>query len=1359
MKRYSDYISIDQDFTPVYSETKDRWKSFIPHDAFAQLLEQTLKGMETGRPPWIQGPYGTGKTYAAFTLKHIFEDDIDEVKAYFDRHDALSKHWGRFKAARDRGPILVIYYNSTSDDHANTLALLYSLQQSIRKEILRKGLQDAAEESLARKMLDCAANLDWSILFPKYIEKFPGIRDAQGLLEELKGNPSTDLLLTVADILEQTNVIFRKNPEELKQWCNLLIRKNNLGGLFVICDEFSDYIRSNSHLNDLQNMSSNGDDSGFLFMPITHRTLAQSISDDDVDKIRERYELVEFGMQYLTAFRLLGNCLSVRHGREIEWNKERQPLWESVHELADIFEIEGDDARNDIESLLPMHPFTAMLLSKISNSYMSSQRTMFRFVAAEFKDEEAPFQKFLHTTLNGEFGKLLTPDELLPFFFFEKTSDLGEFKTIAPALINQYRQRLSSVPEGLPQKLYATIILLQILHRMSQHSKFEAPYESILRKCYLGSVEHDDFDCALKALEDAHVFSIINRGKDREFVAPDSNIDSERLDVLRKNYANKSLFQCDTELALGKYIREEFKPLNHVQEQQMGVAFTTFAELKIRRDAMLRSASETKLLFVFVVCQNDIEINEANRFCAAVTSERKDVAFVVFQIPFSDALFFELKEGLAYAEYYKEANNLPNREAEQQKIQAHVKRWIEEAKLSEPVVVYDNFSDKKYSHDSTLNKMHACLLLAFPHGLLKFAANLTTLCQVKGTGPNAASIVLGRSQPSYQHEWLLNYFNSLEQQPESDGIKIIIDHIRSKFDNGGDVYPAELWAELRRAPYGLYQCNASVMIIAFAMSNYVESWYHYDEANNNQTLNASVLANLASNMVKGYAKDKERLRTMSEQDIIFCDFVRHALELPETKACFPTDALMELTNWLRECVGYPLCGLEEVGSYRGEDMIGSTLEGIQLLGRLLRDNANDLNSANLHRDLSALLGKYSSLENSLCTILRADAFKQGLLRMTERCAPDLAIGISENAINIEWVRDRLYEKMKQEYRLWEAKEVEEKFAEVEADFLLREALNDYLGTHIVTIADINKRLYNELSEFKVPAFIYIDQFGDSSGAVGDFFEFIRDTNSLLPHAKRELAHFVVQHKLRLRALFNSPSELLRLWASKNQEHSFSGEEIALFIGSESAGLSLFSTDEALSNSLRRYLSSSKIKRLHNIFKKLFLDIFGAETPEIWSKSRCVPLDLVWELSEGDKVLAIFDACYEQTEALLASAISVLDDNKNELEALNNEALVHQRFVQKIAPEFSGLRADNTAIHQLNALLLERLGEPVLAWSRHALLPLIMRTWGEEHYIQHIKPQLLTWLASQPLEASATLLAELLEEPGCGLVIHQRKCNG
>ena len=90
---YREYFNIDPEYFPqvdkqIIDTQPDLWKKFYPHPSFVQLLKALVDVLERKQKLsiWVDGAYGTGKTYASFVIKHILEDDIDSIEPYFTQN-------------------------------------------------------------------------------------------------------------------------------------------------------------------------------------------------------------------------------------------------------------------------------------------------------------------------------------------------------------------------------------------------------------------------------------------------------------------------------------------------------------------------------------------------------------------------------------------------------------------------------------------------------------------------------------------------------------------------------------------------------------------------------------------------------------------------------------------------------------------------------------------------------------------------------------------------------------------------------------------------------------------------------------------------------------------------------------------------------------------------------------------------------------------------------------------------------------------------------------------------------------------------------------------------------------------------
>ena len=91
VRLYNEYIKVDPNFIPVFSRNSDRiypdkWQSFYPHTSFKNILKDVVETLEKSnetkdRSIWMSGAYGTGKTYAFWSVKliNVFHDAFIEV--------------------------------------------------------------------------------------------------------------------------------------------------------------------------------------------------------------------------------------------------------------------------------------------------------------------------------------------------------------------------------------------------------------------------------------------------------------------------------------------------------------------------------------------------------------------------------------------------------------------------------------------------------------------------------------------------------------------------------------------------------------------------------------------------------------------------------------------------------------------------------------------------------------------------------------------------------------------------------------------------------------------------------------------------------------------------------------------------------------------------------------------------------------------------------------------------------------------------------------------------------------------------------------------------------------------------------
>lgn len=154
LEKYRHYFDIDPDFFPAVNEAvimknPEMWKKFFPHETFVKLLKNMISVLERKQKLclWVEGAYGTGKSYAVLTLKKLIDSTAEETREYFQRYKMDNDLYNRFQAVKSSGRILTVHrYGSATirSDHN----LVFAIQESIEKSLVDAGIENKGGNAL-----------------------------------------------------------------------------------------------------------------------------------------------------------------------------------------------------------------------------------------------------------------------------------------------------------------------------------------------------------------------------------------------------------------------------------------------------------------------------------------------------------------------------------------------------------------------------------------------------------------------------------------------------------------------------------------------------------------------------------------------------------------------------------------------------------------------------------------------------------------------------------------------------------------------------------------------------------------------------------------------------------------------------------------------------------------------------------------------------------------------------------------------------------------------------------------------------------------------------------------------------------
>ncbi len=690
---YSDYLNIDYKYPEtdqsVMDGHPDDWKNTYPHTTFVNLLKRAEKMLARSDPMarhsiWIHGSYGTGKSQVTWALRKLLVCSDEDFNAYFDAYAPLRAEGDlRTKLAGHRhARKIVVADRNGSGEIAGPDDLVEAVFTSLAKALeeagvpyeagktLRGGIVEWLEDDLNRGYFDSL------IRQTPYCYKgcFAG-KAAADVLAVLKGDSDEknvkSLLKGIRDLAKERGIramLFSK--EKLVAWIKETVERNDIH-LVLVWDEFSAFFKNNrTKLDTLQAIASLSAATRFNLVIVTHFTTSILPENDaSAQIIVDRFKpTVEISMPENIAFALIGNVLKPKSAFTEAWRSIADDLNHRMerprHSVAKMLK----DVKEDVfRSMLPFHPYAALVLKNIAVLFDSNQRSMFTFITA---DEDAKAFKWFIRGHSPDDGDLLSVDMLWDYFYETGHNRLETGETGKGNLDAQVRAILEVYPDKSgklspkERRVLKTVLMFQSLAKKLNNSPEFLATEENLRLAFEGVDELEGSSGVNIAGKLANVDGILFadeiNGK-RVFQAPMAmgGRDLQEIGKLKEN----NLQSTQTKELLNGWRREDMLRLSSPLEQRFDVRLASPASFKTVLGQMLaQDAKGYRMRSLVVVGRNDDDRRAAKSAIANALNDARSSNVVFID---ATATHLEQDEFAKWAEFKARANYYARKDAQQ----------------------------------------------------------------------------------------------------------------------------------------------------------------------------------------------------------------------------------------------------------------------------------------------------------------------------------------------------------------------------------------------------------------------------------------------------------------------------------------------------------------------------------------------------------------------------------------------------------------------------------------------------------------------------------------------------------------------
>lgn len=920
-EKYSSYIELTPGYESVVNLTSDNdasfWSRYIVNDDMVTAVDLLAKSLRPDDPNedvwhyWLKGAYGTGKTYSAIVLKHLLMDDYSVVEEFLNRNPLFIDVKAKFLASRKKAKHLVAFRSGECKQLNTSNKFLFEIEQTVRVLLKEHSLTYMGANSLLDSVCATVTKFRSTLAeafdngdFPEYWASYDEFDD---FYEEVQRKESVSCS-AAQEILLAMNVGLATDLESLKVWLKDVFQGNpqlneTNSGIFIIWDEFTEYIREND-LDIIQQLSLLSKEIPFFMIYVLHEY--PGIFDQNVvagmGKADARFHKIDITISEKTTLKLIGESIVPVEGKAQEWEEICDTLQSSL--LSHISELIGDpDSDMDqkiLKKIFPIHPMTVNLVSKVAG-LAASNRSIFEFLKSSSKDG---FRTYIQEHGLDDW-KWVSIDYLWDYYFVNNHGGKKDFTEMTEDALKHYVKSESRINDANALRVFkgAMLLLATIgtgnrLRGRARRGTIQAT-EKTLCLCFAGSMEADEVKQYLAVLGPDQL-KLLVLAEDAEegcrIELPYSGTGDELNEEIKKasnKFTETVIFQHEQEDSFGHTLVRQFFPSDKASLKRLEAVtcWGTVQQIKHRFLLLKNHIEKTPHKFGILIVANDsIETIEGckkiiKEICKEHGSNRLMVALLA--TPFSKKELNSWYNYLATGSMAQKSGNSVN--ASHNKAQADELRetWVTTS-LAKPIYFFtEDNTTQAFSSKNILKLYDDQLKSVFPYAP-EHILRLNTL--YKAPTLNASYFALTRltdktkeagndKQKSFNAQWqgCVDVLSNSEadlfscttiqevQAITSSKVAIAISELCTIVEeecSSGTVILNKLWKKLQEQ-LGYYEVAACSYLLGFVFRFYLGKFTWHDGQNGNK-LDEESAARMIQLMLTGKSTG---MKLSSESDI------------------------------------------------------------------------------------------------------------------------------------------------------------------------------------------------------------------------------------------------------------------------------------------------------------------------------------------------------------------------------------------------------------------------------------------------------------------------------------------------------------
>ena len=916
-KKYDSFIDLAPGYESVVDLSADQdasfWSRYIVTEDMAAAVKTIAKALKPDDPQndvkhfWLKGSYGTGKTYSAIVLKHLLQDDYDIVETFLNKNKKFVDVKDKFLGARKKGKYYVKFRSGECLQLNTSNKFLFQIEQSIRELLKENGFEYTGRNSLIESVMKTTKTFK-SVLAEQFEEgAFPEFWSTYDTFEDFCIKVETgdvEACSQAQEILETLNIGLATDLDTFKAWVSDVFAGNHelsKTGIFIIWDEFTEYIRHND-LDIIQQLSLFSKEQPLYIIYVMHE-YPGLFSEDitaNMSKADARFHKIDIAISDDTTRRLISESIIVKDGMKSNWADICDDLYATISSNAHEFMSDpgADLDSNTLKKIFPIHPMTVELVTRVAG-IAASGRSIFMFLKS---NDDDGFRTYIRE--NGFYDwKWVTADYLWDYYFVNNAGGKKTLTNLAEDCLKHYQKVADSINDEKALRVFKAAMLLlatigsgQSMKKSRQRKGIQATQKT-LYDCFSGAISQQAVDEYLRTLSSDPINAIV--------LAPDLH-DGYRLELpyagtggeldaeiasLKASHSIGKLFEANE--AFGSVIKTQFASDEKavVKRLILDTCWGTTQQIQHKYGKLKEQIEKTNhkfgILVVAASSQDELKkaATTASNLLAGENTERMMVCIMKHCL--STESIDQWYELVANARLASKANKTVNANSFSTQADEIVATWVSTALGKEMDVIYDGKTSHSYTNKGVLSLYEKNVFKVFPSAPESIIKKQTLY---KSVSVQPAYYALTRTtlqnksaandrQKNFNHQWQ-DVVDILRENDENvwdcTNIEDIINMSETRIGRSmsalcsymnkqltsGTVFLPDLWEGLQKE-LGYYDTSVCCYLLGFVFK-FFEGRYTWHDGNNAHKMDDDSIPKMITEMCSGKAQG---MKISSESDI------------------------------------------------------------------------------------------------------------------------------------------------------------------------------------------------------------------------------------------------------------------------------------------------------------------------------------------------------------------------------------------------------------------------------------------------------------------------------------------------------------